>query len=55
MNIIDVFSYYNSKLNVYANYPRRLLYYSILNINYTKYYSINRTVVINRGEFFLSV
>ena len=55
MNIIDVFSYYNSKLNVYAYYPRRLLYYSILNKNYTKYYSINRTVVINRGEFLKSV
>ena len=24
-----------------------------LNKNYKKYYSINRTVVINRGEFFL--
>ena len=52
MNIIDVFSYYNSKLNVYAYYPRRLLYYSILNKKYTKYYSINRTVVINIKQSF---
>ena len=29
INIIDVFSYYNSKLNVYAYYPRWLLYDSI--------------------------
>ena len=64
MNMIDVFSYYNSKLNVYAYYPRWLLYYSHdeqtnsaldtsdIKLIYTKY-SI-RTVVINRGEFFYS-